>query len=425
MRQRNFVVFGIFFLFFLTAIIYAAEPSDGYGNVADYLDGIYGIDDNAGLTAFPILNVPMGGRSEGMASAFAAVADDISFLEYNPAGSSMLGKSELALFHNNWIADTKVEGAAYAGRKGNLGFGGGAKWLYTPFTEYNLYGERVSKGYYSEAAAILNASYNFFSRYYFSGVSLGMSLKGAFRFMPDYTDNEDNIIADSGWSQSAAMVMADIGALTRFNLFKFYDAREKNTAAALVVRNLGPPSMDEPLPTVISAALSYKPLRPLLFSFDFSCPINMLDPALSEKPYFALGTSVTVTSFLSMRAGALVKPGGSRLAIGSAITLNKIAVDVNYTLDLLTQMQPLNRVSIGVRFDLGDGGRQQKSDQIDALYLTGLDAYAQGKYAEAQNNWEEALRLDPRFDPAKEALEMLRRRETVEQRIDELQRLDF
>jgi hypothetical protein len=244
MKKKVAVIFAVFFLISILTGRFpalAADSSDTFGDIADYLDSIYGIDDNAGLTAFPVLNVPMGGRSEGMAQAFSAVADDVSFIEYNPAGSSMLAKSELAFFHNNWIADTKLEGAAYATRLGNLGLAGGAKWLYTPFTEYNFYGERVSKGYYSEAVAILNASYNFLAGYYFSGVSLGMNLKGAFRFMPDYTDNIDNIIAGSGASQSAMMVMADFGALTRFDLFKFYNAQDRNASAALVLKNLGPP----------------------------------------------------------------------------------------------------------------------------------------------------------------------------------------
>jgi hypothetical protein len=120
--------------------------ADDYGSATDYLKGIYGVDDNAGLTAFPVLNIPLGGRAEGMAGSFSAVADDISFLEWNPAGSSMLRKAELAFFHNNWIADTKIEGAAFASRFKDFGFAAGGKWLYTPFTEYNIYGERASKG---------------------------------------------------------------------------------------------------------------------------------------------------------------------------------------------------------------------------------------------------------------------------------------
>jgi tetratricopeptide (TPR) repeat protein len=337
----------------------------------------------------------------------------------------MLDRTELAFFHNNWIADTKIEGAVFASRFKDFGYAAGGKWLYTPFTEYNMYGDRVSKGYYSEAVAVLNGSYNFFSGYYFSGVSIGASLKGAFRFVPDFAGAGGELVSGSGRSQSAVMAMADLGALTRFDFLKPYNSRERNTAAALVIRNLGPPAKDEPLPTLISAALSYKPLRPLLFSFDFSIPLNMTDPRASEKPYWAAGAAVNISSFLSMRTGLLFKAGNIRLALGSAVNLEKLSLDLNYTLDLLTQMQPLNRVSVGIRFDLGDQGREQASSRVDELYLAGMAAYGEEKYTEAQYYFEEALKLNPKFEPAREGLEIVRQLELVEQRIDDLQRLDF
>ena len=417
------VFFAGLLIFSLLSPIWASDEK--YGNIADYLERIYGIDNNAGLTAFPVLNIPMGGRSEGMASAFSAVSDDISFIEYNPAGSAVLNRSELAFFHNNWIADSKLEGLAYASRFGNFGLAAAAKWLYLPFTEYNLYGERVSNGYYSEGLAILNAAYNFLPGYYFSGLSVGISLKGAFRIMPDYTGADDEIISGSGLSQSAVMGMADVGLLSRFNLFKFYSAAENNMSAAVVMKNLGPPSMGEPLPSVINAAISYKPIRPLIFGFDFSLPVNIMDFGLSEKPYMAFGASVNVTSFLSMRAGVLFKAGSSRISAGSAIVLDKIAFDVNYTLDLLTQLQPLNRISLGVRFDLGDGGRKLKADRVNELFLLGLDAYSRNEIAEAKEYWEEALKLDPRFAPARESLDMLNSREDLNTQIEELYKLEY
>ncbi|MDR0553665.1 MAG: UPF0164 family protein [Treponema sp.] len=424
------------------ALLAAALPAldfneDDYGSLSDFLDEIYGVDENAGLTAFPVLNIPMGGRSEGMAGAFSAVADDASFLEWNPAGSSLLSVTELAFFHNNWISDTKVEGLVFASRYKNVGFAGGGKWLYTPFTEYNIYGERVAKGYYSEAVAVLNASYNFFSGYYFSGLSVGVNLKGAFRFTPDFTNDSEEVSAGSsagssagasagsGKEQSAAMAMADLGLLTRFDFLKFYYARERNVSAALVVRNLGPPALDDPLPTAAAAALSYRPLRPILLSFEFCLPVNLADPAASEAPYWAAGLSVTVARFLSMRAGLMAKTGNARIAVGSAVTLDRIALEVNYTLDLLTQFTPLNRISLGVRFNLGDQGRKALADEVERLYLRGLDAYSNDQDDEAQTYWEEAARLDPSFEPAFEGLALLRHIHEVENRINALNSLDF
>ncbi|MDR2080179.1 MAG: UPF0164 family protein [Treponema sp.] len=424
MFKRLFLVFNIILL---TASSAAALDlnNDFYGSLSDYLDAIYGVDANAGLTAFPVLNVPMGGRAEGMATAFAAVSDDISFLEYNPAGSSMLPRSELAFFHNNWIGDTKVEAAAFASRKNNFGFAAGGKWLYTPFTEYDMAGERASKGYYSEAVAILNASYNFFSGYYFGGLSLGMNLKTAFRIVPDYSDDEGNIIPGSGESQSGVGVMGDFGLLTRFNFLKFYNARDHNTSLALVMRNLGPPVKNEALPTAVTAAFSYRPWKPFLVAFDFSLPLNMMELDASEKPYWALGFSANITQFLSMRTGILMKPGNFRLTLGSAITLQRVALDINYSLDLTTQFRPMNRISIGVRFDLGDQGRLASSQRVDELYLLGLDAYSAGNNNEARHYWEEALKINPHFDPAKEGLRIIEGTKNLDERIDEMQHIEL
>jgi hypothetical protein len=159
MRSPSILTITILWLVVNAGLWALDMNSDNYGSLSDFLNDLYGdADKNAGLTAFPVLNVPMGGRSEGMAGAFSAVADDVSFIEWNPAGSATLSNSELALFHNNWIADTKLEGAIFATRLKNLGIAGGGKWLYTPFSEYNLDGERVSKGYCSEGVAILTGS---------------------------------------------------------------------------------------------------------------------------------------------------------------------------------------------------------------------------------------------------------------------------
>jgi hypothetical protein len=430
-KLRFFLLCALFFMSFAYTAGAIDFDAEDYGSITDYLMGIYGIDDNAGLTAFPVLHIPPGGKAEGMAGAFSAVADDISFLEWNPAGSSMLPKSELAFFHNNWIADTKVEGAAFASRFRDFGFAAGGKWLYTPFTEYNIYGERVSKGYYSEAVATLNGSYNFLSGYYFSGVSLGVNIKGAFRFVPDFSDSDDldnktgSLVSGSGWEQSAAMVMADIGALARIDFLKFYNSRERNFSFALTLRNLGPPAKGDPLPTLAAAGISWKPLRPVLLSFDYSFPINMTDFASSEQPYWAAGLSAQITGFLSMRCGLLAKSGNARIALGSAVDLGRLSVDLNYTLDLLTQLTPLNRVSLGVRFNLGDQGRADRAAEAEALYIQGLVAYAREEFELAQYYWEEALKVDPRFEPAAEGLSLIIRSRDLMGRIEEMRTLGF
>jgi hypothetical protein len=418
------VLFSIV-LVLLNIPLYALDVNNTfYGSVTDYILSINGIDSNQGLTTLPILSIPMGGRSEGLATAFAAVADDTSFIEWNPAGSSMLTNTELSFYHNNWIADSKIEGLVYTQRMGNLGLGIGGKWLYLPFTEYNDYGERASKGFYSEAVMILNASYNFLAGYYFNGISIGTNVKTAIRLVPDYADDTGVLRSGSGADQSTIAPMIDLGALTRINLLKLYHSREKNTSFAMVVKNLGFPAQGEPLPTEVVFAIAYKPIRPIQWSFDTTVPINLINPELSEQPYWATGISAQITDFLGMRTGLLYKTGNIRITLGSAISVTTIMIDINYTLDLLTQLQPLNRVSVGVKFNFGDQGRGERAKQVEALYLAGLEAYAKGDSDIAIKSWEAALRLDPRYDPAKESLKALIGAENLSKRIIEIQKIE-
>jgi hypothetical protein len=232
-------------------------------------------------------------------------------------------------------------------------------------------------------------------------------------------------MSGSGLGQSAAMAMVDVGLLTRFDFLKMYRARERNTSAALVIRNLGPPSGGDALPTALTASLAYKPLRPLTLDFDFSVPLNLSDISLSEKPYWAAGMNINITGFLSMRAGLLGKTGGYRVTMGSAVNFGKIALDINYSLDLLTQFTPLNRIGIAVRFNFGDQGRKELSDRVDTLYLEGLDAYAQGNYDLAVERWREVLELNSKFDPAREGIALVENSRTLDAHMREMQILDF
>ncbi|MCX7023333.1 MAG: UPF0164 family protein [Spirochaetes bacterium] len=385
------------------------------------ISGLLGVDPNEGLTVFLSTLVPMGGLQESMGMAYTAVARDASFLESNPAGSSVLEKTELSLFHNNWIQDTRIEGAVYSVRFGQFGVSFGGKWLYTQFTERDDFGDRVNSGYYSEAIGIANGSIRLFPGYYFFGMALGGNIKAAFRSVPDYGDENGVLIPGSGASQSAFGVMADFGLLTKFNLLKFYSSREKNLSIGLAFKNVGAPVMGEPLPTVGSAGIAYSPFRPILVSLDVSLPVNLVDPASSERPYAGIGGLVQVTESIAMHGGILVKGGNPRISLGSSLGFAPMTLVVNWTVDLTTQLAPLNRLSVQVRFDMGDLGRGAVRSQVDAMYLAGLEAYAAGELETAIGFWEEALNLDPSFDPARENMEAARGVLELQDRMKDIQ----
>lgn len=70
---------------------------------------------NPGVTAAPILQVPLGSRALGMGTAFSAVASDVSALFYNPAGLSRLTAHEAAFSFITGLADNNIQHIAYGG----------------------------------------------------------------------------------------------------------------------------------------------------------------------------------------------------------------------------------------------------------------------------------------------------------------------
>ena len=381
-------------------------------------------DPNEGLTVFLSTLIPMGGSAESMGMAYTAVAADASFLELNPAASSVQERTQFALFHNNWIQDTRIEGIVYTMRLGQFGFGLGGKWLYLPFTERDDFGARVATGYYSELIGTGNMSIHLFPGYYFYGFSLGGNVKFAYRSMPDFTDDEGQIITGSGLSQSALATLVDLGLLTKFNLLKLYSSRDKNFSLGLALKNIGPPSKGEPMPTLATAGVAYNFLRPIQVSADISKPINLMEPDKSEKMFWSVGYSMTITDFWSLQAGFMLKGGNPRLSAGASIDFFPLTLDVNYTLDLTTQFTPLNRMSISARFDMGDMGRAKRAREVDDLYIMGLDAYASGDLETAVRLWTRALELNSRFDPVRESLDTATAAIDLQKRMLELQRLE-
>lgn len=400
----------------------ALDLSDPYSYVSGIFEPL--IDENEGLTTFRSLLIPGGGRGEAMGSAFSALANDISFFEANPAGSSTMKNTELALFHNNWIADSKLETLSFTTRMENLGYGVSIRSFYVPFTEYNTFGERVSRGYYSESLATFNVSYNFLAGYYFKGIAVGFNLKTGYRSVPDYSDNYGNLQEDSGSDQSAFTIMADLGFQTRFNLLKLYNSRDPNFFVGATFRNFGPPVLDEPLPSLITAGAAYKPANPITISAEIQKPINLVDPELSGSMVYSAGLMVDMASFFSFMAGLQLKGANPRISIGGEVNVNDIQFNINYTLDMTTQLALLNRISLSAKLNLGDRGRGAKARAVEELYIQGLRLYALGELENAIAVWKEVLLMDRRFDPAIEGIETASITLELQKRIRDLQQIE-
>ncbi len=388
---------------------------------------MYQEQDNEGLTVFRSLLIPSGGRSESLGTAFTGLSDDISFFEYNPAASSLLKETEAAAFHNRWIADSAVETLAFTQRNNDFGYGVMAKCFYVPFTEYDYFGQELNTSYYTESVAILNLSYNFLHGYSFKGIALGTNLKAALRTVPDYADDTTGIITEgSGRSQSAVALLADAGMLLRFNFLKFYNSREPNFSMGIAAVNFGTDTInDEPLPSRIAVGASYRVVQPAVLTFEFQQPVNLKNMAESEHWVAGTGIEVQVTDFFSVQGGFLLKGANPRFSLGAQYDItSRVTMNVNYTYDITSSLNPLNRVSLALKTHLGDRGRAKVQEEVDTYYLLGIDYYTRGDLNMAIELWQKALMLNKRYDPVKIALQAAEDTMRVEQMMLDLQRID-
>lgn len=78
---------------------------------------------------------------------------------------------------------------------------------------------------------------------------------------------------------------------------------------------------------------------------------------------------------------------------------NEFIFAINYSLDLLPET-PLNRYSIEMKLNLGDYQRIEKREQIQELYVKGLQLFSEGEIDEAVKIWDKCIELDNKFDPA-------------------------
>lgn len=414
MRKKHFLkslflltILGFFFNKGLNALSYSDL-------ITDLSDIFYSfVDKNEGQTSFRSLLIPFGGRSESLGGAYTGLCDDINFLQYNAGAGAVQKESQIALFHNMWIADSKMETIAATTRFKNiphLSLGGFVSCFYLPFTEYNIFGDRVAASYYSETLAAINFSYNFLAGYDFKGFSLGGNLKTAWRGMPNYTDNNTNeVINNSGLAQSGLAFMGDLGLLLQFNFLKFYYSRDPNVRIGFSAQNLGVSLtgwgqqvvLDDPLPSLLSAGISVKFVKPVTLSLEFQQPINLQNLSTYLKPYIASGISLEFTNFLSVLGGFAIKGGNPRFSVGFEFEVAKVRFNFNYTLDFTSSFSPLNKLSLSLKLKLGDKGRGIIDKQVDEYYQQGLIYYAEADYQAAIDVWKEALKLNKRFDPAK------------------------
>lgn len=77
-----------------------------------------------------------------------------------------------------------------------------------------------------------------------------------------------------------------------------------------------------------------------------------------------------------------------------------------------------------MKVDLGDKGREEIRVKVDELYTKGLEYYYMGDLNKAIVSWNDALSLDPGFDPAKRGIDSAELSLALQMRIIEIQKIE-
>ncbi len=423
MRKFIQVLFIFIFLFFAKFECFAIDISNTYNQISKAFD-IFS-QENEGESAFRSLLIPSGGRFAGLGYAFTALSNDASFFDANPAGSAIMDNTEIICFHNNWIADAKLETVNYSQRKKDLGWGASLRTFYIPFTEYGPNGEKKSSGFYTESFLVGNVSYNFLAGYDFKGIALGANFKLGLMTFPPFEGQDSSGSSSADHKNNAKMqtgftAVVDLGIIIRANLWKKFYSDEPNFSFGLAFKNFGPPIKGNSPPAYISLGIAYRPAEIFLFTLDLKENINLTNIKGSGKPYGSLGMMFKITKYFNLLSGVGIRGGNPHFNIGGEVNLKNIHINANYSLDLANQSTALNKISISAKISLGDDGRKERKDKVKSMYIEGLKAYTEKNYTDAIEIWEELLKINPRFDPAIEGIKIAGKQKEMQ---DELKKI--
>ncbi len=316
-------------------------------SLLDEFYGLFGIEsvENSGTSAFPVLDVPAGGRNDAMGGAYTAVADIGAFAEANPAATAGRTGSSFAFAHQDWIADANVETVRYSRSADVVGFGVSAKYFRVPFTAYDAVGGRIGVGHFSEGVVAFNLSIRFIETARIA-FAVGVNAKTVFR----------HVAATIAEDQSAMSLPIDLGLLAKLRLLALAPPRsdpfdDLNLSIGVSLRNVGQMNerLDARLPTVLSIGFAYAPVPAILVAADLKTPVSFdptHDPA--EPFYGAVGLSVAATRFLALHAGARIRRADYRMSLGGSLLIGPVEIVVTYLVGPANGVGPEGSVSTSI-----------------------------------------------------------------------------
>ncbi|HBU69307.1 MAG TPA: hypothetical protein DEE98_02875 [Elusimicrobia bacterium] len=280
----------------------------------------------SGKAGFEFLRIGLGARPLGMGEAFVGVADDIDSITWNPAGLVQINEAQQTFMHTLWLDGISIDYIAYAERLGpRSALGAGIEYLTSgDIDRRNKYGNLVGTYYAYDLMGAVSYAHKIGKN-----ISLGTTLK---------------YVSEKIEMESATGIAVDFGGLYKFSKMQI----------GLSVQNLGQEvrfrTSPFPMPLVLKAGISYKPISTLVLAVDVDSPI--IEPisyrvgceyqafrVKNTRLFLRGGFKTNVISYLDSLAG---------LSLGTGLRCNEWQVD--YALVPYGQFGETHRISLTRKF---------------------------------------------------------------------------
>lgn len=405
MMMKNFhksiLFFSLFFI--INASLFCETVQINFAEIQklpSFYDFLNSTEDSSPqINSFFSAAKPFGNKAQVFGSSYSALCDDLGYFYSNPSAASLQKQTQAGGFLEYDFGSTLFGGFGLTRRAKKI-----------PDFGYGLFGTLFSmtNEKYFEVVTGLNLSYNFLAGYDFKGICAGINIKTGWQngsFSSINNINQINFVTCD--SNSLFSIFFDLGVMTQFNLFKFFYSREPNVKIGLSLKNLGIVidksfgiAKNNPLPSEINLSFSCKFLKPVTLCGGTSYPLNFSDFSQIYVPSVSFGFDFYLKDTISLSLGTEFKKNKSQFSAGIDLQFSGKKIDLNYSLDYISNEVQNHRISLSFKVLLGDNDRSLIDYMVDKYYQAGLDYYANGEWEKAIKEWDKALKLNKHFDPA-------------------------
>jgi hypothetical protein len=108
------------------------------------------------------------------------------------------------------------------------------------------------------------------------------------------------------------------------------------------------------LPTALSLGLSFTPFTPVTVDVDVDIPMDLDGGGAPTAAISgAVGLEVRVSGFAGVHAGFRLRGDNPLFTLGASLGLGTMVLVVNYSLDLMGSVNPLENYSVSATVPLG------------------------------------------------------------------------